>query len=291
MERTGRYAEVYLRQRRTVRRFDPDVVCSQLQAALLGARVAGAVDASHLVFLRDESTFTDPSFGVDPVSALEWASGRVERALLGHTFDRTDRVVANSEYTARRFRDYWDVEPAVIFPFIDTRATQVDERGEKILHVNPSRHKGIDITTEVARQMPAEEFLVVGEPTPDSEDLAAEAREEPNVEFRGWVEDMSEVYRETKLVLMPSRVETFGRVPVEAGISGIPTVGAPTGGLPEAIGIPELVAPENRPEALVERIRLAQENYDEYAVRAREHASEMDVSVQCERLERLLCAL
>jgi glycosyltransferase involved in cell wall biosynthesis len=47
---------------------------------------------------------------------------------------------------------------------------------------------------------------------------------------------MREVYRQTKLLLMPSSYESWGRVAVEAAASGIPTLAAATPGLLEALG-------------------------------------------------------
>ena len=48
---------------------------------------------------------------------------------------------------------------------------------------------------------------------------------------------MREVYEKVKIVLVPSASdEPFGRVPVEAGINGIPTIASNRGGLPESVG-------------------------------------------------------
>lgn len=58
-----------------------------------------------------------------------------------------------------------------------------------------------------------------------------------------------------RVLLMPSRwPEPFGRIPVEAGISGIPTLVADRGGLPEAVGVPGLVAQENTWRESVEQV-------------------------------------
>lgn len=44
------------------------------------------------------------------------------------------------------------------------------------------------------------------------------------------------VYARTRVLLMPSRMETYGRVGVEAAASGIPVIAHPTPGLREALG-------------------------------------------------------
>jgi hypothetical protein len=46
----------------------------------------------------------------------------------------------------------------------------------------------------------------------------------------------AEVYARTRVLLMPSGYESWGRVAIEAACSGIPTIAAPTPGLREALG-------------------------------------------------------
>jgi glycosyltransferase involved in cell wall biosynthesis len=60
----------------------------------------------------------------------------------------------------------------------------------------------------------------------------------PNVRLRDGAKDMRLIYRETKVLLVPSQweAETWGRVASEAHFSGIPVVASNRGGLPEAVG-------------------------------------------------------
>lgn len=48
--------------------------------------------------------------------------------------------------------------------------------------------------------------------------------------------DMKEVYRRTRILLVPSDYESFGRVAVEAAVSGIPVLASLTPGLRESMG-------------------------------------------------------
>ena len=49
--------------------------------------------------------------------------------------------------------------------------------------------------------------------------------------------DMRSVYRDTKVLLVPSQwLETWGRVATEAQFSGIPVLASRSGALPEAVG-------------------------------------------------------
>ena len=47
---------------------------------------------------------------------------------------------------------------------------------------------------------------------------------------------MREVYKRTKILLMPSSYETWGRVATEGAVSGTPTICTNTPGLTEALG-------------------------------------------------------
>ncbi len=53
--------------------------------------------------------------------------------------------------------------------------------------------------------------------------------------FLGYCDDVCEIYSAADIVVCPSRMETFGRVAVEAAAAGIPVIGACVGGLPEII--------------------------------------------------------
>lgn len=57
-----------------------------------------------------------------------------------------------------------------------------------------------------------------------------------NVTIMPMVEDVRAVFRRTRILLMPSDYESYGRMAVEAACSGIPTIAHPCDGLREALG-------------------------------------------------------
>ena len=70
----------------------------------------------------------------------------------------------------------------------------------------------------------------------------------PNVTLAPRVDDMREVYAQTKVLLVPSQWEEgYGRIASEAQFSGIPVIGSDRGGLPEAIGTGGVVLPADAP--------------------------------------------
>jgi glycosyltransferase involved in cell wall biosynthesis len=115
--------------------------------------------------------------------------------------------------------------------FADEYATRP---GKAITLVNCNPEKGGKVLDALARRMPDQQFLAVkgayGEQVlPDL----------PNVEIVEHVrgEDMREqVYGRTRVLLMPSSYESWGRAGCEALASGIPVVAHPTPGLCESLG-------------------------------------------------------
>ncbi|MFJ9633830.1 glycosyltransferase family 4 protein [Streptomyces sp. NPDC101175] len=106
--------------------------------------------------------------------------------------------------------------------------------GKAITLVNCNPEKGGKALEALARRMPDQQFLAVkgayGEQIlPDL----------PNVEIVDHVrgEDMREkVYARTRVLLMPSSYESWGRAGCEALASGIPVIAHPTPGLCESLG-------------------------------------------------------
>jgi glycosyltransferase involved in cell wall biosynthesis len=92
----------------------------------------------------------------------------------------------------------------------------------------------------VLQTRPDVRLHIFGKGAPDYEAFlrrrTADLGVEHNVVWRGFVEDIAEVYREMDLLAIPSRCEEpFGLTAVEAGFFGIPVVAVRRGGLPEVV--------------------------------------------------------
>lgn len=97
---------------------------------------------------------------------------------------------------------------------------------DRITMVGSEGHKGTALFLKLVRTLPAERFLWV-----------ANHRERTlpwNLEVIPPGRDIDRVYARTKLLLMPSRAESYGRVAVEAAFHGIPTVASDLPGPREA---------------------------------------------------------
>jgi len=146
-----------------------------------------------------------------------------------------DLVLANSKFTAKKLYKV-GIKTGVVYPFIDLSSYEAprDGRGEFILFASRTYLKGVDIVLQIAKELPDQKFVIVGSIT---ESLKEEIRRHKNVELRGFCYNMQDVYAKAKIVLVPSlSEESFGRIPIEAGINGIPTVASNRGGLPESVG-------------------------------------------------------
>lgn len=152
----------------------------------------------------------------------------------------TALAVYNSRWMAREAELFFAEYPKSVRPtadlivrppvFADEYATKP---GKAVTLVNFNPEKGGRVLEKLARRMPDVQFLAVKgaygqQILPDL----------PNVEVLDHVrgEDMREqVYARTRVLLMPSSYESWGRAGVEALASGIPVVAHPTPGLCESL--------------------------------------------------------
>lgn len=137
-----------------------------------------------------------------------------------------------------RIQDSW--ESVVVHPPVHAERYAVKRTDDYVTLINlwpggtygglPTG-KGPEVFYELARRFPNQRFLGVigGYGEQLIEDL-------PNVTIMPNQADPREIYKRTKVLLMPSRYESFGRVAVEAAASSIPTIACPTPGLVEALG-------------------------------------------------------
>lgn len=126
-------------------------------------------------------------------------------------------------------------QPNIILPPpVDYRNYQSDHDpidNEYITLINLNENKGGKILYDIARAMPDRRFLAVkGAYDPQI------IEELPNVDFMANTMDIMQVYRKTRILLMPSEYESWGMTATEAMSSGIPVICTPTFGLKENCG-------------------------------------------------------
>lgn len=165
----------------------------------------------------------------------------------------------NTDWVKQSFEDSGIYTPGlVLHPAVDPANYEVKRtRANKyVTLINLSMgedgmyDKGHATFFELARRNPGVPFLAVrgAYGTQAYEPL-------PNVTYMDHQEDIREVYKRTKVLLVPSKYESFGRVAVEAAASGIPSICTPTEGLREAMGDAALYADYGDYDAWNERLK------------------------------------
>ncbi|TDD54586.1 glycosyltransferase [Nonomuraea terrae] len=216
---------------------DVQVLPARTQKDFVEAVRKGAVVVSHLENVRSAAS-----------AARGW--GRPLVVLAHNTFPGTFKAIGsgttalavyNSQWMAQEATKFWAKHPEAVKPEReivvrppvhagDYRATP----GELVTLVNLFPNKGADLFWKLAAAMPERKFLAVKGSYGDQD-----VRDLPNVDVVENVPgtDMAKsVYGRTRVLLMPSEYESWGRVGVEAYASGIPVVAAPTPGLKESLG-------------------------------------------------------
>jgi len=281
------YAESFKRKNE-LQEFEPDLILTQHELSYLAAKYSEKNEAEMMLFLRDYSMlYRKRYWGRYKIDAaanyiFSFLKERVSRYIL----DQSSKIIANSNYLGNLYEEHYDIETETIYPFVDPSDYKVESTGEKILHVNPSEDKGIGLTLEVAERMSEEEFIIAG--NVGDKDIEEKINSLDNVEILGYLEDMKEAYRQTKIVLMPSKwEEPYGRIPIEARASGIPTVATNRGGLPESVGNKELLIDYSVDEA-VSKIKEVRERYEECSEFAKENAEDKSKKTQVQKFMELI---
>ncbi|MEO1292562.1 MAG: glycosyltransferase family 9 protein [Pseudomonadota bacterium] len=205
----------------------------------------------------------------------------------GQLLNAADMVYANSDFTREMLQFGCRFCPPVVPSSSFDGAAEgggeqqsVARRDGHILMVNARPDKGWLLFLDLAASMPSRTFVAYANQSSISKvALDVYRRGMKNVELRSRTDSLQELFDGAALVLVPSFefVETFGRIPVEAGNFGVPSLMADSGhlssfgltqGLPEIAGgadvlpydtatwlrrIEEILSDDDEYTALVER--------------------------------------
>jgi glycosyltransferase involved in cell wall biosynthesis len=202
----------------------PDVVISHLENTARASCLAGDFDVSSVHLVHNNHAFTKDYYLRLPVHL----------------------AVFNTDWIADEYVEHWQSRwgrkkppprHIVIHPPVVADDYQV-KHGDRITLINLNEEKGGELFWELADELPDRKFLGV-RGSYGNQVIADHPDTFPNVELLPVQrpDQMAEkVYARTKLLLMPSSYESYGRTAIEAAHCGIPTIAHPTPGLIEALG-------------------------------------------------------
>ncbi|MFF1792658.1 glycosyltransferase family 4 protein [Kitasatospora sp. NPDC058263] len=209
-----------------------------------------------------------------------------------------DLAVYNARWTRAEAEDYYGrhrlTAPAevVVRPPV-LAADYATTPGDRVTLVNLYEGKGGALFWELAERMPDVRFLGVRGAYGEQ---VMPGRIPSNVEVLPQIpgSQMRDlVYARSRIVLMPSSYESWGRVGVEAMASGIPVIAHPTPGLVESLGTAGMFADRDDPAAWEAELRqlLDPKGWAAASKQALARSAELDPTAElaawCEAVEEL----
>lgn len=208
---------------------DPAPLVEQLRA--LGATAVLAQNELSLPAVRAAKTLGIPSI----VSVH--TPPKYGRAL-GNAVAMADHRIYNTTRSARE----WRHPGIVIHPPVGALPKASTPKGDAITLLSNLHNKGAGVALKLAAIMPNQRFIIVrspAEPTHGLENFDVLAAALPNVEVgeRVGPDEVAERYlSQTRIVIIPSRMETYGMSAIEAAGHGIPSVSIMNAHVAEGIG-------------------------------------------------------
>ncbi|HEY4275075.1 MAG TPA: glycosyltransferase, partial [Rhizomicrobium sp.] len=136
--------------------------------------------------------------------------------------------LSNSQFTAQAYKQKYGFDSAVLPPLFRADLYRTALTPAHVTLINPQTFKGSDLALELVARCPDIPFHFVEswKLAPEQEaELHAQTQNFSNLSFQARTSDMKEVYRRTKILLAPSRLEEgWGRVASEAQYNGIPVL-------------------------------------------------------------------
>lgn len=204
-----------------------------------------------------------------------------DTATIADTASSANAYAACSRVIAGRIREKLGVDATVLPVLIEPDSYRVTTRGDCVTLVNPIPRKGVEVAFALAARYTDISFLFV-----EAWRLRARVRtylaqrvaHHGNIQLLPAVQDMRQIYAQTRLILAPSMwEEAWGRVVSEAQVSGIPALVSDSGGLPEAVGRGGVVVGRDAPIgewcAALERLWSDAAFYEEKSGLALAHAA------------------
>ena len=243
--------------------FKPDVVVGNSVLRLTWRRVremCAVRNITTILYIREQETLNHFDHGAVPAEA----------------------VVANAKSLAAAI-EALGITCAFVPSVIEFEVTKVVSTRRVALLINPIESRGVETLWKIAARLPDVAFVAQESWPLEPEQLASVERHIaalPNVEFRRAEPPGPRLYRDTRVLVVPYRIDNRPRVIAEAQASGIPVVAADVPALIEAIGaggvqvgLDDIDAWTNE----LERLWSDEAYYNQLSDAAREHSERPEI--------------
>lgn len=151
--------------------------------------------------------------------------------------DQPQYIMYNSHWAKAQLNYKHDsivVHPPVDWRFYDTNVDTA--LNECITLINLDQNKGGHILRQIAEMLPHRKFIGVMGSYSEPASIGQHVNQPSNVTVIPKTNDIKSVYAKTRILIMPSEYESWGRTATEAMCSGIPVISSGTPGLRENCG-------------------------------------------------------
>lgn len=140
--------------------------------------------------------------------------------------------------------------PSIIVHPPVTREDYKVKAGKLVTLINLFEPKGGAVLQQIATLLPETKFMGVRGGYGQQE-----IGSQKNIKYVDNTPEMKKIYSQTRILLMPSSYESYGRVAVEAMASGIPVIAHPTPGLKECLAEAGIFCDRKDPKSWAKEIK------------------------------------
>lgn len=229
------------------------VVIGQNELSLPAVHAAKAAGAISIV-----NVHTPPKYG-----------GNIREAVV-----HSDYAIYNTQVAATQ---WGEPDALVIHPPINKIPSNTSTNGDAYTILSSLMNKGVQVVIDLAKLYPDKRFIIVRSPAetthgiPDLEDQVSKIK---NIELMPRVspEEVYKYLEQTRILLVPSRYETYGMSAIEAAGFGIPTIHVDTPHVREGIGDAAVLIKPLSLQDSVAAVEMIEKDYSSYSAKARDRA-------------------
>lgn len=205
--------------------------------------------------------------------------------------DKPQYIMYNSEWAKQTLNYQHDsivVHPPCDWRFYDTNIDP--SLNQAITLINLDQNKGGHILRQIAEAMPHRQFIGVTGSYSEPATIGQHKQQPPNVTIYPKTNDIKSIYRQTRLLIMPSEYESWGRTATEAMCSGIPVISSGTPGLRENCGKAGIYLDREDINAWVDKIEelFKPRAYSKASQAAKVRSRELDPVKELDALEAFM---